>query len=136
MSNPDQIAPFLEIVENYRASNADAAASQFGEFLAKSFEALSKSTGDVRSVRGRATRNQNTYLTWDHMDVYFATSMRKAWEYKDLFDFIDSLMTSPDLTELDVRYFDPTQAYTDNRINKGLVEALMLKRARCTVYSV
>jgi len=35
-----------------------------------------------------------------------------------------------------VRYFDPTQAYTDNRINKGLVEALMLKRARCTVYSV
>jgi hypothetical protein len=40
------------------------------------------------------------------------------------------------LKELDLRYFDPTQAYTDNRVNKGLVEALMLKRARCTVYSV
>jgi hypothetical protein len=45
-------------------------------------------------------------------------------------------MASDDLTDLNLRYFDPTQAYTDNRINKGLVEALMLKRARCTVYSV
>ena len=40
------------------------------------------------------------------------------------------------LKDLGLRYFDPTQAYTDNRVNKGLVEALMLKRARCTVYSV
>jgi hypothetical protein len=70
------------------------------------------------------------------MDVYFATSMRKAWEYQDLYGFIERLMESAELTELDLRYFDPTQAYTDNRVNKGLVEALMLKRARCTVYSV
>jgi hypothetical protein len=70
------------------------------------------------------------------MDVYFATSMRRAWEYKDLFDFIDELMSRPELKDLNIRYFDPTQCYTANRVNKGLVEALMLKRARCTVYSV
>jgi hypothetical protein len=70
------------------------------------------------------------------MDVYFATSMRKAWEYKDLYDFIERLVSADEFKDLYLRYFDPTQAYTDNRINKGLVEALMLKRAHCTVYSV
>ena len=70
------------------------------------------------------------------MDVYFATSMRKRWEYEDLFDFVKTLMAHPELADLRLRHFDPTQAYTDNRVNKGLVESLMLKRARCTVYSV
>ena len=54
------------------------------------------------------------------MDVYFATSMRKAWEYKDLYDFIERLTASDELKELDLRYFDPTQAFTENRVNKGL----------------
>jgi hypothetical protein len=45
-------------------------------------------------------------------------------------------MTRPELADLNLRYFDPTQSYTANRVNKGLVESLMLKRARCTVYSV
>src|SRR5205085_5728589 len=74
--------------------------------------------------------------TWDHMDVYFATSMRKRWEFEDLYDFVNGLMTRPELSDLNLRYFDPTQSYTANRVNKGLVESLMLKRARCTVYSV
>jgi hypothetical protein len=70
------------------------------------------------------------------MDVYFATTMRKRWEYEDLFDFVQALMRHGELVDLKLRYFDPTQAYTDNRVNKGLVESLMLKRARCTIYSV
>ena len=70
------------------------------------------------------------------MDVYFATSMRKRWEYEDLFDFVAKLMSRPELLELNIRFFDPTQSFDKNRINKGLVEALMLKRAACTVYSV
>ena len=37
---------------------------------------------------------------------------------------------------LNLRFFDPTQSYMSNRVNKGLVESLMLKRAKCTVYSV
>ena len=70
------------------------------------------------------------------MDVYFATSMRKAWEYADLYDFVNDLMNATELSDLPIQYFDPTQSYTDNRIDKGLVESLMLKRAQCTVYSV
>ena len=45
-------------------------------------------------------------------------------------------MSAPEVAELNLRYFDPTQSYTKNRINKGLIESLMLKRAKCTVYSV
>jgi hypothetical protein len=77
------------------------------------------------------------------MDVYFATSMRKSWEFEDLYDFVHKLMDiqkisgkDKTLNELNVRYFDPTQSFDQNRVNKGLIEALMLKRAVCTVYSV
>lgn len=91
----------------------------------------------------RATQNTDVYLTWDHMDVYFATSMRKAWEFEDLYDFVHELMDRQQisdkgktLSQLNVRYFDPTQSFDQNRVNKGLIESLMLKRAACTVYSV
>ena len=136
MSNPEERPPLLEIVSNYRLHEPEANLSKFRTFLEQSFDTLSARKQEVQLVRARATKNQDTYLTWDHMDVYFATSMRKAWEYKDLYDFIERLMSADEFKDLDLRYFDPTQAYTDNRINKGLVEALMLKRAYCTVYSV
>ncbi|HEY3927677.1 MAG TPA: hypothetical protein VGL89_04845, partial [Candidatus Koribacter sp.] len=87
-------------------------------------------------VQARGIKNQDVYLTWDEMDVYFATSMRKAWEYEDLYDFIKELMSSPHVSDLAIRFFDPTQSYTPSRIDKGIVESLMLKRAKCTVYSV
>jgi hypothetical protein len=35
---------------------------------------------------------------------------------------------------LKLRYFDPTQSFCEDRIEKGLVESLMLRRAKCTVY--
>ncbi len=98
---------------------------------------------ELESTLQRATQNTDVYLTWDHMDVYFATSMRKAWEFEDLYDFVHELMETQKitdkqktLTELHVRYFDPTQSFDQNRVNKGLIESLMLKRAACTVYSV
>jgi hypothetical protein len=90
----------------------------------------------MQEVHAIAIRNQDIYLTWDHMDVYFATSMRKPWEFTDLYDFVQYLMKSPELDDLRISYFDPTQSYTKERVDKGLVESLMLKRARCTVYSV
>ena len=45
-------------------------------------------------------------------------------------------MNRSEVRRLNVRYFDPTQSYIGSRIDKGLVESLMLKRAKCTVYSV
>ena len=107
-----------------------------GERIAGAVEQLEQREVRLEQVRRIATKNQDVYLTWDHMDIYFATSMRKRWEYEDLFDFIQGVMSRPGLADLNLRYFDPTQAFTANRVNKGLVEALMLKRAKCTVYSV
>jgi hypothetical protein len=40
------------------------------------------------------------------------------------------------LADLKLRFFDPTQAYCLDRVDKGLAEALMLKRASCTIYFV
>ena len=42
----------------------------------------------------------------------------------------------PAVDNLKLRYFDPTQSHLDFRIDKGLIEGLMLKRAACTVYMV
>ena len=44
------------------------------------------------------------------------------------------LFEKPELADLKLRYFDPTQSFCEDRIEKGLVESLMLRRAKCTVY--
>ncbi len=85
-------------------------------------------------VRRIGKRNQIAFLASDHLDVYVATSMRLEHEYLSVNRTINSLATNPMLTELKLRWFDPTQAYCEDRIDKGLAEGLMLKRAKCTVY--
>ena len=75
-------------------------------------------------------------LLWDYMDVYIATSMRNKWEFEETYDFIRKLFNRKEIRELNLRYFDPTQSNCINRINKGLVEGLMLKRAKCTIYMI
>lgn len=104
--------------------------------LAKDKLVLEKMKEKTTLIQEKAERNTDVYLTWDHMDIYFATSMRKRWEFEDLFDFVARLMQEKELAELNIRYFDPTQSFDKNRIDKGLIESLMLKRAACTVYSV
>ncbi len=124
------------IITNFRDANNEATVAAFAKHLAVIQPQLAEQSTRLDNVRAIATRNQDIYLTWDHMDVYFATSMRKRWEFEDLFDFVSTLMARQELADLKIRYFDPTQSYTADRINKGLVESLMLKRAKCTVYSV
>lgn len=81
-----------------------------------------------------ALQNTDVYLTWDHLDVYVATSMRNKWEYEEVFDFTSALFNSPKLTQLKLRHFDPTQSKCNTSRDKGLLEGLMLKRASCTIY--
>src|SRR5205823_5679429 len=90
----------------------------------------------VAEVRRRGRENQDAYLTYDHMDVYIATSMRERHEFALVSGFIRELFAHPSVADLKLRWFDPTQAYCRERIDKGLVEALMVKRARCTIYHV
>jgi len=58
MANPDQRAPLLEIVENYRGISAGAAIFNFGEFLADSFRLLTELKTEVETVRSRATKTR------------------------------------------------------------------------------
>ncbi len=78
--------------------------------------------------------NQEAYLASDHLDVYVATSMREAHEFIFANNVINDVFNAKELKKLKLRYFDPTQAYCNNRVDKGLSEALMLKNAGCTLY--
>jgi hypothetical protein len=79
-------------------------------------------------------RNHEAYLASDHLDVYVATSMRERHEYLLVSDLTRQIFGHEKLARLKVRWFDPTQAYCSDRVDKGLAEALMLKRAKCTLY--
>ena len=78
-------------------------------------------------------RNHEAYLASDHMDVYVATSMRERHEYQIVNKVINEVFANSGLAKLKLLCFDPTQAYCTDRIDKGLAEGLMLKRAnaRC-----
>lgn len=80
--------------------------------------------------------NHYAYLTSDHLDVYVATSMREEHEFLSISKTTKLIFGHKFLKKLNLRYFDPTQAYCLPRIDKGLSEALMLKRAKCTIYLI
>lgn len=117
------------IAEAIKMSPSDASLLEQAEFY--------QQLGDtIQAIEAQGLRNTDTYLTWDYMDVYVATSMRKRWEFEETAEFVIDLFGREPVRELKLRYFDPTQSQCAFRIDKGLVEALMLKRARCTVYMV
>lgn len=99
----------------------------------KKLNALDKRRLEIIEI---GKRNQISYLTSDHLDVYVATSMRLQHEFISVSRTVQQLENQKSLKDLCLRFFDPTQAYCDNRIDKGLSEGLMLKRAKCTVYLV
>jgi len=97
----------------------------------KEYEGIEETINEVNKT---ALKNTKVYLTWDYMDVYIATSMREKWEFEDTFDFVNKLFAQDEIKRLKLRYFDPTQSRCKGRIDKGLVEGLMLKRVLCCIY--
>ncbi|WP_156041696.1 helix-turn-helix domain-containing protein, partial [Chondromyces apiculatus] len=81
-----------------------------------------------------AQRNLSHYLSADHIDVYVATSMRSDADFVSVNVFATSLFSHPKVRPFKLRYFNPTQSWVDDRIGKGLVEALMLRRSSVTIY--
>jgi hypothetical protein len=99
-------AQILFIVARYRSLHKDHGVNEFAAALEKDvLPQLKQSVQELTDAQQRAAHNQDIYLTWDHMDVYFATSMRKRWEFEDLYDFVSGLMGRPELAELNLRYF-------------------------------
>ncbi len=97
---------------------------------------LIKLDNEIKDNREKGTHNTNAYLIWDYIDVYIATSMRKNCEFEETFETIKKIFTNPLIKDLKIRYFDPTQSYCELNRDKGLIEGLMLKRVKCTVYMV
>ena len=60
--------------------------------------------------------------------------MRATHDFLSINRLAAQIFNHESLRPLKLRWFDPTQAYCSNRIDKGLAEALMLRRATCTIY--
>ncbi len=79
-------------------------------------------------------RNLARYLAADYLDVYVATSMRSPADFVSVNRFVTKLFRHDLLSEMKLRFFNPTQSWIGDRVAKGLVEALMLRRADFTIY--
>jgi transcriptional regulator with XRE-family HTH domain len=88
----------------------------------------------MQETQDIALRNLGQYLSADHLDIYVATSMRSDADFVSVNQFVKGLFAHPKIRSLKLRYFNPTQSWIDDRIAKGLVEALMLRRASLTIY--
>ncbi|MGK3995890.1 helix-turn-helix domain-containing protein [Sorangium sp. So ce1024] len=88
----------------------------------------------IAETQAIGQRNLARYLAADHLDVYVATSMRTDADFASVNAFSESLFAHDDVRPLKLRYFNPTQSWIEDRVAKGLVEALMLRRADFTVY--
>jgi hypothetical protein len=84
-------------------------------------------------LQGR--QNSETYFAMHDVDVYVATSMRDPLHFTTNHAFVTELFKTGEVKEWKLRYFDPTQSYLPDRIQKGLTECLMIKRATVTIYN-
>jgi transcriptional regulator with XRE-family HTH domain len=89
---------------------------------------------EIEDTQRIALHNLAAYLTEPYMDIYVATSMRTDADFISSNAFAKQLFQHDELRDLNLRYFNPTQSWIEDRVSKGLVEALMLRRARVTVY--
>jgi len=108
--------------------------AKWSPFVKQFSEELDTRQKEMEDLEKIATNNTNIYLTWDYMDIYVATSMRESWEYEDVYEFVNMIFNHKDIINYNLRFFDPTQSWVEDRIQKGLIEALMLKRASITFY--
>lgn len=88
----------------------------------------------IEATQSQAQRNLSRYLSADYLDVYVATSMRTDADFVSVSQFTDTLFKHEELRPLKLRFFDPTQSWIEDRVAKGLVEALMLRRSSLTIY--
>lgn len=89
---------------------------------------------EIAETQKTASHNLAQYLAADHLDVYVATSMRDKADFVSVNKFVSELFRIPEISILNLRHFNPTQSWIEDRIAKGLVEAIMLRRAKVCIY--
>lgn len=91
-------------------------------------------TAQMAHVQDMAQRNLARYLSVDHLDVYVATSMRSHADFVSVNRFVLDLFSHERVSSLNLRFFNPTQSWIEDRVAKGMVEALMLRRSTLTLF--
>ncbi len=87
-------------------------------------------------ARSNALKNTDLYLSMiSDLDVYVATSMRNREDFRSMADFCENVFVDPRISDLKLRYFDPTLSAADNHEDKGLIECLMVKCAKMLIYN-
>lgn len=87
------------------------------------------------SARNAALQNTRLYLSMvNDLDVYVATSMRTRKDFRAMADRCDTIFGSSKVSDLHLRYFDPTMSAAEGHQDKGLIECLMVKCAKVLVY--
>ena len=102
----------------------------------KFYNELKKKNDEIQKIQQDGLTNTLSYLISSYLDVYIATSMREVCEYEEIFEFLQIIMNDKQISKLNLQFFDPTQSFCENPRDKGLIEGLMLKRAKCTIYMV
>lgn len=96
---------------------------------------IDKLASDFNKARKAALTNTKRYLSMvSDLDVYVATSMRNRDDFRDMAKKTDKIFTDEKLTNLSLRYFDPTLSAASGHEDKGLIECLMVKCAKILVY--
>lgn len=86
-------------------------------------------------VRNAALRNTELYLSMVHdLDIYVATSMRSRGDFRKVGNFTRDLFRHADLSDMNLRYFDPTLSAATGHVDKGLIECLMVDAAKMLIY--
>ena len=86
------------------------------------------------NARKIALKNTKTYLSMvSDLDVYVATSMRERSDFLKMAEFCDRIFSDSSLSDFNIRYFDPTLSAAKHHEDKGLIECLMVRRARALV---
>lgn len=89
----------------------------------------------VEKLKEIGKKNQEHYLrNIESIDVYVATSMRNDIEYLDMYRFVTETFSDPQIVSLNLRYFDPTLCYCESRIDKGVIECLLVRSSKVTIY--
>ncbi len=89
----------------------------------------------IKELQHTGRQNTFSYVTFPDLDIYVATSMRDPHHFTTTSRLIQSLRLSSELDGLKLQIFDPTQSYSHDRIDKGLIECLMIHKSKLTLYN-
>ena len=87
-----------------------------------------------RNARKKASDNTERYLAMNGVDVYVAGSMRTLADFQGAAKFVDRVRQQRPVMQLGLSFFNLLWSYMEDSQQKGLLEQLMLKKAKSMVY--